>query len=135
MALPIFSKAQNQVFSVVGQYISNDMAQALGEVLNRVHSDNEELAKMTITGKEDDEVPYIQIREVNFDDNGLKDTAFASILKALATQPSLKRISYVNNEIGSKSVEQIAQILNSKNGNELQDLRITRVKSTKHDLN
>jgi hypothetical protein len=100
-----------------------------------VHSDNEELAKMTITGKEDDEVPYIQIREVNFDDNGLKDTAFASILKALATQPSLKRISYVNNEIGSKSVEQIAQILNSKNGNELQDLRITRVKSTKHDLN
>ena len=47
---------------------------------------------------------YIVVKEVNFDDNGLKDSAFACILAALATQPSLKRISYVNNEIGAKSI-------------------------------
>ena len=45
-------------------------------------------------------MPYIPIREINLDDNGLTDTAFASILSALVTQPAIKRISYVNNEIG-----------------------------------
>lgn len=49
---------------------------------------------------EEEKVPYIAIKEINLDDNGLKDTAFSYILKALATQPGLKRISYVNNEIG-----------------------------------
>ncbi len=72
---------------------------------------------------------------MNFDDNGLKDSAFASILKALATQPSLKRLSYVNNEIGSQSVEEIKNILSLEHPSGLEDLRITNVKITKHDLN
>lgn len=52
----------------------------------------------------EDKVGYIPIREINLDDNGLKDASFAAILGALATQPAVKRISYVNNEIGSKSI-------------------------------
>ena len=55
-------------------------------------------------------------------------------MAALGTQPTLKRISYVNNEIGSKSIAQLSEILASK-AVELGDLRITRVKSSKHDLN
>ncbi len=114
------------------------MAHALAEVLARVHSDNAELNDMKFTAKADediDQVPYISIKEVNFDDNGLKDSAFASILKALATQPSLKRLSYVNNEIGSQSVEEIKNILSLEHPSGLEDLRITNVKITKHDLN
>ena len=53
---------------------------------------------------EEEKVPYIPIREINLDDNGLTDTAFASILSALVTQPAIKRISYVNNEIGARSI-------------------------------
>ena len=34
---------------------------------------------------EEEKVPYIPIREINLDDNGLTDTAFASILSALVT--------------------------------------------------
>ena len=69
------------------------------------------------------------------DDNGLKDTAFAHILCALATQPALKRISYVNNEIGAKSIVQLEKFLSADSEGDLSDLRLTRVKSTKHDLN
>lgn len=53
---------------------------------------------------EENKVPYIPVREINFDDNGLKDGAFANILNAISTQPTLKRLSYVNNEIGIKSI-------------------------------
>ena len=69
------------------------------------------------------------------DDNGLKDGSFASILAALATHPSLKRLTYVNNEIGGKSIEELAKILSNENEGGLSDIRITRVKATKHDLN
>ena len=34
---------------------------------------------------DESEVPYIPIQEINLDDNGLKDHAFAMILSALAT--------------------------------------------------
>ena len=33
----------------------------------------------------DEQVAYIPIKEINLDDNGLKDEAFAFILSALAT--------------------------------------------------
>ena len=84
---------------------------------------------------EEEKVPYIPIREINLDDNGLKDGAFAQILSALATQPALKRLSYVNNELGAKSIAQLEKLLSSEAEGELSDLRITRVKITKHDLN
>jgi len=34
---------------------------------------------------DEEKVLYIPIQEVNFDDNGLKDPAFAMVLSALAT--------------------------------------------------
>ena len=80
-------------------------------------------------------MPYIPIREINLDDNGLKDPAFAHILNALATQPALKRLSYVNNEIGAKSIAELEKLLSSDAEGDLSDLRMTRVRSTKHDLN
>lgn len=67
----------------------------------------------------EEEVAYIVIKEINLDDNGLKDAAFADILSALATQPSLKRISYVNNEIGQKSILQLEKILSHDHEGEL----------------
>jgi len=84
---------------------------------------------------EEEKVPYIPIREINLDDNGLKDAAFAHILNALATQPTLKRLSYVNNEIGTKSIAELVKLLSSDSEGDLSDLRLTRVKSSKHDLN
>ena len=42
LALPIFSKAHNQIFSVVGQYISEGMAQAMVEVLRRAQQEQTE---------------------------------------------------------------------------------------------
>ena len=80
-------------------------------------------------------MPYIPIREINLDDNGLKDHAFAHILNALATQPTLKRLSYVNNEIGERSIVELEKLLSSDAEGDLTDLRLTRVKSTKHELN
>ena len=75
------------------------------------------------------------MREVNFDDNGMKDSAFAHILAALATQTGLKRLSYVNNEIGDKSIEVLESMLTSEGESDLSDLRLTRIKSTKNQLN
>ena len=43
---------------------------------------------------------FIEVQELNLDDNGLKDTGFSLILKALATQKPVRSISYVNNEMG-----------------------------------
>ena len=80
-------------------------------------------------------MPYIPIREINLDDNGLTDTAFASLLSALVTQPAIKRISYVNNEIGARSIAEIEKMFEADCEGDLSDLRITRVNSTKHDLN
>ena len=79
--------------------------------------------------------PYIAIREINLDDNGLKDKSFAYILNAISTQQSLKRISYVNNEIGANSIKELEKMLSPDSEGALCDLRINRVKSTKHDLN
>ena len=59
---------------------------------------------------EEKKMPYIPIREINLDDNGLTDTAFASILSALVTQPAIKRISYVNNEIGARSIAELEKM-------------------------
>ena len=39
------------------------------------------------------------------------------------------------NEIGAKSIEQLEKLLNAESAGDLQDLRFTRIKSTKHDLN
>ena len=107
LAMPIFSNCQKQVLSIVGQYISSGTASAMSEVLRRIIKTGKipgnTKAHFEVTKEE--EVDYIIVKEVNFDDNGLKDAAFADILSALATQPSLKRISYVNNEIGLKSIE------------------------------
>jgi hypothetical protein len=51
------------------------------------------------------------LKELIFDDNGLKDAAFASILSALQTQKGLKKISYSCNEIGSKSIKELANMM------------------------
>ena len=141
LALPIFSKTQNQILSVVGHYISEGMAQAMAEVLRRaVQEHTEEIQKklglnLKTHVVEEEKVPYISVREINLDDNGLKDAAFAHILSALATQPGLKRLNYVNNEIGGKSIVELKKLLNSDAEGDLSDLRITHIKSTKHDLN
>lgn len=84
---------------------------------------------------DEDAVPYIPIKEINLDDNGMKDTAFAHILGALATQPTLSRIIYSNNTIGAKSIEQLNKLMTAESEGDLSDLRLTRIKSSKHDLN
>ena len=75
------------------------------------------------------------MKEIILDDNGLKDSSFANILAALATQPSLKRLTYVNNELGARSIEQLEKILSNEQEGDLSDVRITNVKISKHDLN
>ena len=121
LALPILSMVENQIFNCVGQFISEGMAEAMGEVLRHrkvIEVDASLPSAVTSPGKlsllsqvkqkihvvEEEKVTYIPIREINLDDNGLKDQAFANILGALATQPALKRMNYVSNEIGAKSI-------------------------------
>ena len=70
---------------MVGQFISEGMASAMAEVLRRWMHQSEGTAEVKSTQKDEDKVQYIPVKEVNFDDNGLKDGAFAEILKALAT--------------------------------------------------
>lgn len=125
LALPIFGLARNQNFSIVGQFISQGMAQAMSEVLRSVlrskggtpmgHASN--TAHLSQKPVDMERVPYFPVEEINLDDNGLKDQAFSMILSALATQPCLKRISYVNNEIGVKSIEELEKMLSPDSPN------------------
>lgn len=136
--MPIFSSTRNQVLSIVGQYLSDGMAHAMSEVFRRVTMEKNCDARSSPQQNyevNEEEVGYIVVKEINLDDNGLKDGAFAQILAALSTQPSLRRISYVNNEIGAKSIAQLTHMLSHGHVGELQDVRITRVKASKHDLN
>ena len=115
------------------------MAKAMSEVFWRVGVEKkttspEQVVKKKEEVKEED-VSYIPVKEINLDDNGLKDGSFASILESLATQTALKRLTYVNNEIGAKSIAQLAVMLSIEHEGELGDIRITNVKATKHDLN
>ena len=70
---------ENQIFNCVGHFISEGMAEAMGEVLRqRGHPQpKKDLAKMVsvISAKiaEEEQITYIPIREINLDDNGLKD--------------------------------------------------------------
>ena len=47
----------------------------------------------------------LQLKEINLDDNGLKDEQFCTILEALNKQKFLSKVSYVNNELGEQSVK------------------------------
>lgn len=80
LALPILSMVENQIFNCVGHFISEGMAEAMGEVLRQRGSlqPKHDLKKAvsvlsTKTAVEEEKVTYIPIREINLDDNGLKD--------------------------------------------------------------
>ena len=81
LALPILSMVENQIFNCVGHYIGEGMAEAMGEVLRQrgtIQQPVKDLKKQLsmIVGKnpiEEEKVTYIPIREINLDDNGLKD--------------------------------------------------------------
>ena len=133
----MFSNTHKHVLSIVGQHIGEGMAQAMSSVFTRAivekpqngdQSQSEEV-------KEEEDFSYIPVKEIILDDNGLKDSSFANILAALATQPSLKRLTYVNNELGARSIEQLEKILSNEQEGDLSDVRITNVKISKHDLN
>lgn len=78
---------------------------------------------------------FIEIEEMNLDDNGIKDVGFSLILRALATQKNVHSISYVNNELGLKSIGALQHICSSSSKIELKELRLTNLKVTKNDLN
>ena len=64
LAIPLFSKIEDGIFNVTGQYISAGLAKAIGELL--MPEDEEET-----TGVPDRR--SLQLKEINLDDNGLKD--------------------------------------------------------------
>ena len=76
----------------------------------------------------------LQLREINLDDNGLKDGEFSIILQALNKQKLLQKVSYVNNEIGDKSVRQIAKLIGAETEADVCDLRLTAIICTKKAL-
>ena len=101
-ALPIFSKIQEGKCSIIGYFINNSQAIAIGEMLEGLSNSK----KMFFD-------------EINLDYNGLKDEEFYLFLKALQQNKTLRKITYVNNEMGSKSVEQINLLLSGKNGHNI----------------
>ena len=102
LAIPLFNKIEGGVFNITGQYISQGLARAIGELL--VPEDCED-APLGIDYRS------LKLREINLDDNGLKDEQFAIILEALNKQKFLNKVSYVNNEIGPKSVKQLQTLI------------------------
>lgn len=91
-AQPIFSRIQEGKCSIIGQYVSNEQALAFGKML-------ENLAKA--------ESRQMFFDEITLDYNGIKDEQFCLFLKALQHNKYLKKITYVNNEIGKKSIEEL----------------------------
>jgi hypothetical protein len=55
-AVPIFSKIYEGKLSIIGQYISKDLAKAIGELLQNLNDSKD-----------------LQFDELNFDYNGMKD--------------------------------------------------------------
>lgn len=98
-ANPIFSKIQNGVCSIIGYYISKEQAHAIGQLIASL-KDSKELF----------------FEEIIFDYNGMKDEQFAAILSALHKVKALKKITYVNNEMGQKSVLELNALLKGDNG-------------------
>jgi hypothetical protein len=52
-----------------------------------------------------------KIKELNFDDNGLREESFASILEAALSLPDLSSISYRNNHLGPTSTAALCQLI------------------------
>ena len=106
--------------SIVGQYINDGMAQALGIMLTHT--------------KQFQSVGNYEISEVNLDDNGLKDDSFAKILTALIQFEDLSMFSYSNNQLGPKSVELFGKIISRSPPNALKELRISGIKCSQSTL-
>jgi hypothetical protein len=64
----------------------------------------------------------------------MKDKQFAAILSSLQTVKALKKITYVNNEMGHKSVLELNTLLKGDNGHVIQELRVASVKVAPLDL-
>ena len=116
-ANPIFSKIQNGVCSIIGYFISREQANAIGELIASL-KDSKELA----------------FEEIIFDYNGMKDEQFAAILSSLHHIKALKKITYVNNEMGRKSVLELNALLKGESGHQIQELRVASVKVAPLDL-
>ena len=69
LAFPIFSGIQNGKLSVVGQFISDGMAKALGILLQERCDKYSDFAE--------------DVNEINLDDNGLKDMGIYQILQGV----------------------------------------------------
>lgn len=55
-------------------------------------------------------------------------------MEALNKQKFLNKVSYVNNEIGQKSVKQLKTLVGDEGESEVYDLRLTAIKCTKKVL-
>ena len=64
----------------------------------------------------------LKLKEINLDDNGLKDESFAHILDAISNQTDLQVINYNNNGLGLKSVAVLASLLQRKPPDNLKEL-------------
>jgi hypothetical protein len=116
-ALPIFSKIHDGKCSIIGYYITKAQAIAIGEMLEALANSNK-----------------IFFDEINLDYNGLKDEEFYLFLKALQKNTALRKITYVNNEIGRKSIDQINIMLSGENRHQIQELRLASVKANPLDI-
>jgi Ran GTPase-activating protein (RanGAP) involved in mRNA processing and transport len=119
VAFPIFTGIQNGKLSVIGQFISEGMASALGILLK------ERNARKLMGAIE-------AIQEVTLDDNGLKDKATHMIFEAILHVTGLKVLNYSNNQLGLDSVQLIRRFIHVDSGKGLKELRITGVKAPKY---
>ena len=76
----------------------------------------------------------LKLKEINLDDNGLKDESFAHILDAISNQTDLQVINYNNNGLGLKSVAVLACLLQRKPPDNLKEFRISNVKSSRQAM-
>lgn len=125
LAIPLFNKIEDGIFNVTGQYISAGLAKAIGQLLM---PEDEEDAVLSADSRS------LQLKEINLDDNGLKDEQFCTILEALNKQKFLNKVSYVNNELGEQSVKQITKLIGEDSENDVSDLRLTSIRCTKKNL-
>lgn len=109
-SIPLFSHVLKGKLTISGQFISDAHAIALGKMLNSKTAE-----------------VHFRLKEIIFDDNGLKDSAFASILEGLQNTATLRSITYCNNYLGPKSTQLLCEFILKPYPNQIDEIFLNGV--------
>ncbi|CDW83993.1 UNKNOWN [Stylonychia lemnae] len=109
--IPILTRLDKQALNLMGYQLNDGLAISLGKTLQHIQTKG--LKK--------------QIKEAYFDNNGLKDSSLAVILRGLVDHLSLIRLYLSNNELGVMSIEPLLLILSKNKPHHINDLELHNI--------